>query len=98
MPNQDQTRQFKDTALYQDAAQALEALRAGGADEGPLKTIANALFKAADLEAPASRFPFVGNPDDPRDRAVVDAYNQAWQRFAAGEDEDDEDGEWLSGY
>lgn len=98
MQNQDQTRQLKDTALYQDAARALEELKTMGASEGALKPIAKILLHTADLEAPASRFPFTGDPTDPRDRAVMDAYNQAWRRFVTGEDYDEEGEEWIGGY
>jgi hypothetical protein len=48
-----------------------------------VKAIAAFLLEAANAEHPGG---YVGDPSDPRDRAVVEAQRDYWQRFMAGED------------
>jgi len=68
---------------------ALEALRVLKNELGPreeIRAIAALLIEAAEAEVGAGGFPYVGDPSDPRDRAVVDAHRDYWQRFMDGDD------------
>lgn len=71
---------------YRNALEALRALKAelGARDE--VKAIAAFLVDAAEAEVGSGGWPYVGDPSDPRDRAVVTAHQDYWQRFVEGED------------
>jgi hypothetical protein len=51
-----------------------------------VRAIAAFLIEAAEAEVGAGGFPYVGDPNDPRDRAVVEAHQDYWRRFMDGED------------
>lgn len=83
------------TPQYQQAIAALSALKQSGANADQLKAIAGFLLYAHDSDVPESMFPYVGDRNDPRDRAIVEAYNDAWERFVSGEDYDEPDSRTL---
>lgn len=73
---------------YRAACSALQNLKAAQqADPKELRAIASLLILAFDAELPEERFPFRGDPADPRDRAVVAAYRQAWEEFVEADDD-----------
>lgn len=74
------------TEKYRQAMEALLKLKKEGADEASLKAIAEFLLYAHDSEAVASWFPYLGDASDPRDRAVVEAYNTSWKGFIEGDE------------
>ncbi|MBE7385187.1 MAG: hypothetical protein F6J95_027755 [Leptolyngbya sp. SIO1E4] len=76
-----------ETDLYKQAIAALSNLKEAGAGSEDLKAIAQFLLYAHDSATAESRFPYVGDRSDPRDRAIVEAYNDAWTRFVSGDDD-----------
>lgn len=68
---------------------ALDALRTLKGTLGPtpeIKAIAAYLIESSEGEIGRSGFPYVGDPTDPRDRAVVEAHQDYWRRFMDGEE------------
>jgi hypothetical protein len=72
-----------DRTSYRNALQALRAIKDITGNTPQVKAIAAFLLEAANAEYPGG---YVGDPSDPRDRAVVEAQRDYWQRFMAGED------------
>jgi hypothetical protein len=78
--------QLGDTTQYKAALEALNGLQQQLGTTEELKAIARFLLHSYTAEPVPSRFAWVGT-DDPRDRAVVQTYNQAWQEFLLGNDD-----------
>lgn len=78
-----------DTPLYQRALYALSALKQSGAEGEHLKAIAEYLLHSHDSSVAESVFPYVGDRSDPRDRAIVEAYEASWESFIQGDDYDE---------
>lgn len=76
------------TQQYREAFEALGELQQELGTTEALKAIARYLLYSSESEAVAARFPFVGLGSDPRDRAVVQAYEQAWDEFVNGESDE----------
>ncbi|MDA0865996.1 MAG: hypothetical protein O2890_06195 [Cyanobacteria bacterium] len=74
------------TSEYRAAFEALNQLKSTGADPGALRAIAGYLILSHDATIPESQFPYRGDSSDPRDRAVVEAYHDAWKVFVEGDD------------
>ena len=74
--------------MYRLAQEALSRFRVSGASSDDLAAIAQVLLAVKDMEMEGSQFPYVGNPLDPRDRAIVEAYEQEWQAFLLGDDDE----------
>lgn len=71
---------------YRAALNALRLLKEQHGQGPEIKAIATFIIAAAEAELGAGGFPYVGDPSDPRDRAVVEAHQDYWRRFAEGED------------
>lgn len=74
------------TVEYKAALESLGRLKTMLGVTPELKAIAAFLLKSADARPVEPLFPYVGDPADPRDRAVVEAHREYWQRFLDGED------------
>lgn len=79
--------QLGQTEQYKSAIEALSILKGQLGATEELKAIALFLFYVNGADAPTRLFPFVGL-DDERDRSVVRAYEEAWKRVTADEDDD----------
>jgi len=77
------------TLQYKEAFHALSELQRSHGTSEELKAIARYLLFSSESEAETARFPFVGLGSDPRDRAVVQAYEQAWDAFINGDEPDE---------
>ena len=75
------------TPEYRAAYEALGVLKRAGADPAALRAIAAYLISSHDAALPDSQFPYRGDPEDPRDVDVVEAYREAWKEFIQGDDE-----------
>lgn len=71
---------------YRAALDALRQLKEQHGAGPEVRAIAAFMIEAAEAELGAGSFPYVGDPGDPRDRAVVEAYQEYWRRFAEGEE------------
>lgn len=79
---------FGQTPQYRQALAALSALKERYGLLPELKDIAAGLIAGNQALMPERRFPYVGDPADPRDRAVVEAHETAWKDFLIGDDDD----------
>lgn len=79
---------FDTTPQYAKAMAALSSLKGALGVTPDLQAIAICLISAADAEMPVGRYPhsYVGDPTDPRDRAVVEAHREYWNRFVEGDE------------
>jgi len=78
------------TKPYLEAFQALEDIKNGEAGELQIQAIARYFLYTSNLPALASSgWPYKGDPMDPRDQAITDAFNNEWQRLVNGEDDED---------
>ena len=77
-----------ETQQYKAALEALHALQVKLGNIPEVRSIAVFLLYANTAQSADRMFPFVGI-DDPRDRAVVAAYEQAFTNFVNGEGDDD---------
>ncbi len=85
-----QPMQIGETAQYKEAFQALERLRQQHGSTPELQAIARLMLYANPVEiANRSPFAWVGTAD-PRDRAVVQAMEEAWKIMISGEGDDDD--------
>lgn len=75
------------TPKFTQAIAALSRLREQYGISEDLKAIAALLLLVEPMEAPENLFPFVGDPNDPRDQMVVAAYKGEWERVFSGEDD-----------
>lgn len=82
-------RVLGETALYKEAVEALSKIQTITGKDESLKTVARFFLYACKAEVPEPLFPYVGDEMDERDRAHIRAYNEAWQAFINGDDEDD---------
>lgn len=71
---------------YRSALDALRALKGSLGPTPEIRAIAAYLIESSEGEIGRSGFPYVGDPSDPRDRAVVEAHQDYWQRFVDGDD------------
>ena len=78
--------QIGQTAEYAKALAALNNLKAQLGITPELQAIARLLIVFNTAPVPQPLFPYVGDTADLRDRAVVEAWEHAWQRFIDGED------------
>lgn len=76
------------TQQYRQAIDALTRLKGEMGITVDIRAIAAYLLHTEPIDAPEPTFPFVG-VDDPRDRAVVQAYTQAFEQILAGDDDDE---------
>ena len=74
------------TGQYKAAQEALISLQEQSGRTPGILAIAKFLLYAAEAEVPERMVPFVGDPTNERDRAVVEVYEQAMRSFVAGED------------
>jgi hypothetical protein len=80
------TAYLRDRPAYPRALEALRLLKDELGPRDEVRAIAAFLIEAAEAEVGAGGFPYVGDPNDPRDRAVVEAHQDYWRRFMDGED------------
>jgi len=81
-------QQLGDRQIYHTAIEALEVLKQQVGKTDEIKAIARLLLYAARAEVAEPLFPYVGDANDPRDQAIVAAYNEAWQSILRGEDDE----------
>lgn len=75
------------TGQYRDAFAALNALQVQLGSTAELKAIARYLLYSAECHTIPNRFPWVGAGTE-RDRLTVETWEQAWESFLVGDDED----------
>ena len=79
---------LSETGKFLAAQEALRSLKASIGMTNDVRAIAELLLYAAEASLPERLFPYVGQPLDKRDQAVVAAFTEELQRLLAGEDED----------